>query len=378
MKKIRVTMLGPSLYQQGGMATVENLIVDHRSETVEIQHLSTHEEGSALRRIQVFVIGVLRFCGQLLMNRTDVVHLHVSERGSVFRVGLLVFLAHIFSKPVIMHTHGSEFHIFYEGLSRLARGLVRLIFQNCAYVITLSQSWKQYYTTQCYLDPQKVLVMLNPVHLPAQLPDRQRSGQRPVRFVFLGRIGHRKGCFDVIQAVAQLPSVQRQQIEVLLAGDGEVEKAQALIDRSGLQQSIHLLGWINGETRDRLLKQADVFLLPSHNEGLPVSMVEAMAWGLPVIVSPVGGIPELVTHQKQGFLVTPGNVDEIAAAMQNLLMHDQRRLAMGKAARQQVNPLDIGQYHQTLSQLYESAISAARGQEAPVQPRPAQLFRGKA
>ncbi len=378
MKKIRVTMLGPSLYQQGGMATVENLIVDYRSETVEIQHLSTHEEGSALRRIQVFVMGLLRFCGQLMLNRTDVVHLHVSERGSVFRVGLLVFLADIFAKPVIMHTHGCEFHIFYEGLSGFAQALVRLIFQNCAYVIALSQSWKQYYTTQCDLDPQKVLVMLNPVQLPTHLPDRRRSGQRPLRFVFLGRIGHRKGCFDVIQAVAQLPSAQRQQIEVWLAGDGEVEKAQALIERLGVQQSIHLLGWIDGKTRDRVLQQADVFLLPSHNEGLPVSMVEAMAWGLPVIVSPVGGIPELVTHQKQGFLVDPGNVDEIAAAMQNLLMHEPRRLAMGKAARQQVNPLDIIQYHQTLSQLYESAISGTRDQGVPVQPRTAQLFRGKA
>jgi glycosyltransferase involved in cell wall biosynthesis len=112
---------------------------------------------------------------------------------------------------------------------------------------------------------------------------------------------------------------------------------------------------------------------------LPVSMVEAMAWGLPVIVTPVGGIPELVTDQKQGFLVSPGNVAEISQAIQTLVTQDQRRWAMGRASRQQVSQLDIAPYHQVLSQLYGAAMSGLGNMvESSTVPIAAQLFREKA
>jgi glycosyltransferase involved in cell wall biosynthesis len=359
MKKIRVTMLGPSLYQQGGMATVENLIVDYRSEALVIQHISTHEEGSSWRRIQIFLIALWQFLGQLIFNQVDIAHVHVSERGSVYRVGVLVFFANLFAKPIVIHTHGCEFHVFFEGLSAFRQALVRLIFQRATYVIALSQSWKQYYTQQCRLNPHQVLVMLNPVQLPRKLPDRVTHHNHRIQFILLGRIGQRKGAFDAIQAVAQLPAAQRCRMELWLAGDGEVEKAQALIHRLGLQDRVKMLGWIDSATRDRLLSQADVFLLPSYNEGLPVSMVESMAWGLPVIVTPVGGILDLVIHHKHGFVVNPGNVAEITAAMQTLIQDDRRRLAMGRAARQQVSALDIVPYHQQLVDLYTAAISTS-------------------
>jgi glycosyltransferase involved in cell wall biosynthesis len=372
MKKIRVLMLGPSLHQQGGMATVENLIVDYPSDLVDIQHISTHEEGSILRRIQVFISGFWHFCGKLIFDRIDVIHLHASERGSVFRMGLLVLVGNLFSKPVILHTHGCEFHLFYEQLPHFGQAIVRLIFQRSTYVIALSQSWKNYYSNHCHLDPQKVLVMLNPVQVPSQIPVRSTSAR--LICLFLGRIGQRKGAFDTIQAVAQLSPSDRDRVQVLMAGDGEVAQAQTLIDQLGLKDTVQLLGWIDPKTRDELLSRAHVFLLPSYNEGLPVSMVEAMAWGLPVIVTPVGGIPELVTDQKHGFLVNPGDITGIAQAMQTLICEPHSRLVMGAAARQQVSQLDVAQYHQTLAQVYGATLNRSRD----YRPRTSQLSREKA
>jgi glycosyltransferase involved in cell wall biosynthesis len=372
MKKIRVLMLGPSLYQQGGMATVENLIVDYPSDLVDIQHISTHEEGSILRRIQIFISGFWYFCGKLIFDRIDVIHLHASERGSVFRMGLLVLVGNLFSKPVILHTHGCEFHLFYEKMPCFGQAIVRLIFQRSTYVIALSQSWKNYYTNHCHLDPQKVLVMLNPVQVPGQIPARSLAPR--LIGLFLGRIGQRKGAFDTIQAVAQLSQSDRDRIQILMAGDGEIEKAQALIQQLGLENTVQLLGWIDPKTRDELLSRAHVFLLPSYNEGLPVSMVEAMAWGLPVIVTPVGGIPELVTDQKHGFLVNPGDITGIAQALQTLIREPHSRLVMGTAARQQVSQLDVAQYHQTLAQVYGATVNRSRD----YRPRTSQLSREKA
>lgn len=359
--KIRVVMLGPSLDQQGGMATVENLIMAQSTSTLDIQHIATHDEGSIGHRIVVFLVGVARFLVGLLRNQFNLVHVHVSERGSVLRAGLLVWLAVLFRKPVLMHTHGCEFHLFFEQLSHWLRWWVALTFRRCAVVIVLSDSWRDYYIQHCRLDPNRVVVLLNPVQVPDMLPPRVLTADS-LKFIFLGRIGARKGAFDVIQAVAQLPQPQRQRLTLWLAGDGEIDRANQLVKQLDLTDSIQLLGWINANDRDRLLSQADAFLLPSHNEGLPVAMLEAMAWGLPVIVTPVGGIPELVTDGQHGFLVPPGNVAAIAAALQTLLTQDAIRQRMGIAAHQQVRRLDVRQYGQVLRQLYSMAYHLPPGQ----------------
>ena len=128
-----------------------------------------------------------------------------------------------------------------------------------------------------------------------------------LKFVFLGRIGKRggaldlakslisfpkqdKGAFDLIAAFAALPAASRQCAELVLAGNGDLEAANQLIIELGLEDKISMLTWLNPEQRDKLLSTADAFILPSYHEGLPMSMLESMAWGLPVIVTPVGGI----------------------------------------------------------------------------------------
>jgi|GEM_PF-66557 len=352
-EKIRVVMLGPSLRQQGGMASVEKLIATQISKAVEIQHISTHEEGTVFHRLQIFTWAFVQLLRSLLWMEVDLVHLHISERGSVLRNGICAVLAGWFRKPVVIHTHGCEFHIFYDRLPQWAKRSVASIFQRSAYVIALSESWKTYYTSACNLKPSQAIVLYNPIVVPATIPER--TGGQKIRFVFLGRIGQRKGAFDVIHAIARLPESQRERIELLLAGDGEVNQARELVDSLGLQDCVKLLGWIDAETRNQLLSDSDVFVLPSYNEGLPIALLEAMAWGLPAITTPVGGIPEVV-DQKNGFLVEPGNVEQIAAAMQTLIENESLRLAMGSNGRHRVAPLNIDDYFITLLSIYRQAI----------------------
>ena len=272
------------------------------------------------------------------------------------RNGILASLAQWFRKPVIIHTHGSEFHLFYESLPRLAQQWVASIFQRSAHVIVLSESWKDYYTSACNLRPNQAVVLYNPIVVPAVVPER--AGRQKIRLVFLGRIGQRKGAFDVIHAISQLPKSQQQQIELVLAGDGEIGQAHRLVDSLGLQDCIKLLGWIDARTRDQLLSDSDVFILPSYNEGLPIALLEAMAWELPAITTPVGGIPEIV-EPNNGFLVDPGNIEQIAAAMQRLIEDESLRLTMGRNGRHRVSPLNIDSYFNKLFSLYQQAIAGS-------------------
>ncbi len=347
-------MLGPTLLQQGGVATVENLILQSAPPDVDIQHISTHEESSLARRVMLFVWGLMQFFWRLSSIKTDLVHIHFAERGSAFRKAIAMPLALLFRKPVILHAHGSEFHTFYAKLPEWLKQVMAGIFRQCTYLIVLSESWKAFYTENLGLKPEQVAVLANPVEMPPTVP--HRAGSDRVNFVFLGRIGQRKGAFDLIQAFSMLPSEQQSKSALILAGDGEVEPARQLIESLNLGDRVTILDWINTQQRNELLAKAHVFVLPSYNEGLPMALLEAMSWGLPAITTPVGGIPEVIAQAETGLLVNPGDIQQLSDALQLLIANEDLRLSLGTNARARVAPLDVKNYCRLLADIYRAAL----------------------
>jgi glycosyltransferase involved in cell wall biosynthesis len=128
----------------------------------------------------------------------------------------------------------------------------------------------------------------------------------------------------------------RPYLRVLLGGDGELELVRARALELGIADHVELLGWVRGEDKERLLAAAVLYVLPSYNEGLPVSVLEAMAAGLPIVSTPVGGIPEAVTDGVEGYLVEPGNVQALADRMDRLLGDQDLAMRMGESARRKV------------------------------------------
>lgn len=352
MNQLQVLMLGPSLEQNGGIATVEKLIIKHSLPQIKIQHINTHDEGSIAYRGIVFGKALATFLWKLSIQKIDVVHIHISDGGSIFRKAICCVVAFIFDKPVLMHTHGAEFQVTYAKLPQRVQQVLSKVFQRCQGFIVLSQSWQNYYVLNLGLNPKQVIILPNPSELPTEVPDRKNRTQ--ISLVFCGRVGQRKGTFDLIKAFANLPDHQRKCTRLILAGDGEIEKAQQLAASLNLADQVTFLGWINSEKRDEVLSQADVFILPSYNEGLPLAILEAMGWSLPVIVTPVGGIPELVISNQNGLLVTPGNIQQLSEAMELLIENETLRLSLGSTARKNVEPLDIRNCSVRLADIYHS------------------------
>ena len=114
-----------------------------------------------------------------------------------------------------------------------------------------------------------------------------------MQFLYLGRLGQTKGTYDLVNAFAALPEAVRARARLVLAGDGDVEGMRKLAAPSASR--VRVLSWIDAHERDRLLAASDVFVLPSYAEGVPMSLLEAMAAGLPCITTPVGGIPDVLT-----------------------------------------------------------------------------------
>ncbi|MEX0267596.1 glycosyltransferase family 4 protein [Leptolyngbyaceae cyanobacterium UHCC 1019] len=356
-KQLKILMMGPSLSQQGGMATVQNLIVQKVTNDVQIEHVATHEEGNIFFKTKIFCNAINKLLLSLLRNSCDLVHLHVSEKGSVLRISILVLVTRLFQKPVMIHTHGCEFHSFYDSLPLFLQMCVSWIFKQCVCVFVLSKSWQDYYVSQCGLSLERTFVLTNPVDFPEAIPDR--SSAEKVTFLFLGRVGQRKGSFDLLQAFSNLPKEDQEKAALIIAGDGEVEKARDLVETLGIQSYVSIRGWLSQEKCKELLAQADVFILPSYNEGLPMAILEAMGWGLPIISTPVGGIPEIIVSGKTGLLVPPGNVQEIKAAIQFFIENKEQRVAWGIAARDCVAPLAIENYSLQLAKIYREAITSS-------------------
>ncbi|MGH8001042.1 MAG: glycosyltransferase family 4 protein, partial [Brasilonema sp.] len=314
MSQLKVAMLGDNLSHKGGIVTVEKLILRHAPPEVEIQHISTHETGSMIHRIKLYGQGLAAFVLRLLRQRTDLVHIHIADGGSILRKAIIAVIALVFRQPILMHAHGPAFHLTYSKLPNWIQQWLSWIFRRCHGFIVMSQSWKDFYVPNLGLDEKQVYILPNPVELPSEVP--QRSNVAKVRLVFLGRIGQRKGVFDLIQAFAHLPTDLKDRSELILAGDGKIEEGRELVENLKLTKHVTFLGWINSEQRNHLLATANVFVLPSYNEALPMALLEAMAWGLPVIATDVGGIPEVVISNKNGLLVTPGNIQQISEAIQ--------------------------------------------------------------
>ena len=346
-------MLGESLDRSGGIVSVEKLILKHAPPDLDIDLLVTLPNGSTTRKILVFMRALGSLGWRLLTQKTDIVYIHVAERGSAFRQAVTTAMAVLLGKPVILHSHSADFHTFYANLPQPLRVSLSWIFGKSTRFIVLSHSWKNFYVEHLGLAAAQIIVLPNPVKFPAPGVVPDRSGK--ISFLFLGKIGERKGAFDLISAFAAIPLPQRDNAQLVIAGDGEGARARQMIEQLNLTQSVKILDWVDEQQRDELLARASVFVLPSYNEGLPMAMLEAMGWGLPVITTPVGGIPELISTGENGLLVTPGKIEQLSAAMQSLIDSESLRISLGNAGRASVRPFEVNQYCTHLADIFKKS-----------------------
>jgi glycosyltransferase involved in cell wall biosynthesis len=170
-----------------------------------------------------------------------------------------------------------------------------------------------------------------------------------------------KGTYDLVNAFAALPEPVRARACLTLAGDGDLEAVRKLAEPFGEQ--IRVLSWVDSAERERLLSESDVFVLPSYNEGVPMALLEAMAAGLPAIVTPVGGIPDVLRHGVEGLMVEPSRVADLCAAMARFVTQDAERIASGRRAHERARSFDVHAYARNLAEIYQRIAPVAEYRE---------------
>ncbi len=329
---MRVCMIGPGLDVTGGMTAVHRTWLRARAlEGVDVDYFETMGTGGRLRKIRRMAAGEARFLTRLATGyRPDLFHIHVADQRSFYRKAVWYEQARLTHRPVVVHLHGAEIERFHDA-SRANAAVVSWLFRRATLVLVLSgrsEALARAWTG----DRARVRVLYNPVVVEAFDPPAPRPPDRPATILFMGAIGDRKGAFDLLACAPGLLALHPG-TRFVFGGDGEVERLLAEAGHLGVAHAIEAPGWLQGDRKTAAFQDADVFCLPSHHENLPVAILEAMAARLPVVATPVAGIPEEVDDGTTGLLVPPGDRAALEAALARLL--DDRPLAarMGAAGR---------------------------------------------
>jgi len=348
---LQVLMLGPDLRVRGGVSAVEQSLIAHLPAHVRVTHVATMVEGSKWRKLWTFAAAIVRTLRHLRRARTDVVHIHFASNASSVRKIVLARLAMANGARIIMHAHGGGYPIYWAKLSPGWRAVTLATLRRVDRLIVLGDNWRAFFVS-IGLRPEQIVVLANPVVLPSAVPRRLPRNQ--VQLVYLGRISAEKGAFDLVEAVASLPPSCLARVRLVLAGDGELARLRRLIEQRGMQHAVEVHDWLQPSERDRLLASSDVFVLPSYAEGLPMALLEAMAWGLPAICTAVGSIPRQVRDGVEGLLVQPGDVAQLARTIEHIVGDDALRARMGAAARAAVEPLNVNVFVEAVDAMYRS------------------------
>jgi glycosyltransferase involved in cell wall biosynthesis len=305
-------MIGPCPDAKGGMASV---IAIYRKNGLfsksRCRYLTTATEGDALRKLWVAASALIRFSVMLIMQQVSLLHVHGASHGSFWRKRVFMRLACAFGVPVIFHLHGGEFRQFVDQrLDAGSRQKVLETLQTCSLIYCLNDEVAGW--LRSVLSGVAVQVMPNPVDFPQEEAPR---GKRDSSILFLGRLEQEKGVFDLLAAFSAIAR-QAPEARLLLCGVGSARaKLEKIVQENRLSSRVDFPGWVDGEEKARLLRRAGVFVLPSYAEGMPMSVLEAMASGTPVVASRVGAVPEMLENGNSGFVVEAGQLDQLAEAI---------------------------------------------------------------
>ena len=314
----------------------------------KFKYVPNSTSGSFVRKLIIFVVAYLR-CIYFFVSdkRIQIVHIHTASYRSFKRSVLFMRLARRFGKKTIMHVHGGAFKHYYSQEKDFVTRNLKL----ADAIIALSPSWLDFFQNEVGIE--RVFVVNNVIPT-IEIEHEPNRNDYPQHFLFLGVITEKKGVFDLIELVGENSEMLRGKMKLHLAGDGDIERMYDLINRFHIEDIISYEGWVAGDKKLHLLKQANVFILPSYIEGLPLSILEAMCCRLPVIASNVGDIPSIIENGVNGLLTTPGDKVSILNAILTLLNDTELACSMADASIERVKPFLHEHVKQQLWRVYDS------------------------
>ena len=336
-----VVLLGPHRAAVSGVSTHVNLLMESGlAEDFEVVHFQVGSEGrdeGAIGKFLRLLLSPLLLAATIIFRHVSIVHINTSlNTRAYWRDLMYLAVAKALGARVLYQVHGGELPHRFFARSRMLTGFLRKTLMVPDLVVVLAQCELAAYRE--FVPQQHVVVLPNGIDCRAYaaLPLVRSSAEQPLHLLYVGRIARDKGLYELLQGV-RLAHELGVDTRVIVAGHGTEEGrlrryAQAL----GISARVCFIGPVFGADKIKLLSGSDVLLLPSYAEGLPYALLEAMAAGVPVIATPVGAIPDVMTDGIHGFLVPPRDGKAIAEALA-VLAGDRERISwMSRACKRRI------------------------------------------
>jgi glycosyltransferase involved in cell wall biosynthesis len=343
VSKPSVLIIGPSPPPYNGISVATDLVLNAVRAEFSVIHLDTADRRDLSNIGKVDLVNVLlavyhglKYLWLLLVKRPKIIYLPIAqERLAFLRDCLFLIPARVLRKRLVIHLHAGCFGSFYRTASPSMRRIIRYALGRTDRAIVLGSS---------LLDVFEGLIPRHRVRtVPNGISDcfkhyayRAANGHRST-VLFLSTLVKEKGALDVLEALPRIAE-RVPDVQAIFAGEWyrpeDRKAAQEKVLSLGLASHVKFVGPVMPPFKYDLLGQADVFVLPSYNEGQPYAVLEAMSAGLPVISSSVGCIPETVIDGENGFILPPGSKETFADKVALLLNSEQLRKKMGEASRQ--------------------------------------------
>ncbi len=345
----RILIIATSRKTRGGITAVVK--AHQQGKQWELYHciwIETHIDGNFIKKLSYFILGFGKFI--ILLPSCSLVHIHISEPPSAIRKSIFLFFAHLFRKKIIVHFHSFSPE---TTINSRYKKYYHYLFSRADKIIVLSQLWEKYVTNAFIGLKGKIQVIYNPC-TSIVLPDKYTTQKY---ILFAGTINKRKGYQDLISAFS-LISGKYPDWSVVMAGNGEINEGQQLARHLGIERQIIFLGWVNGKEKDKIFKESQIFCLPSYAEGFPMAVLDAWSYGLPVITTPVGGIPDIAQNEKNILLFQPGNIQQLAQQLSRLIDNKELRESLSKSSQILANTtFNLNVINKQIEQLYSTLLS---------------------
>lgn len=305
-----VLFVGPMISSLGGIQAV---MQSYRDTLPSFTYLPTNSKHGTLPGLFIAFWSLLKMPWMRWVGHKKILHVHSASGKSFRRKAVFLRCGKLLGFRTVFHSHGGNMRKFVEqcGKEKVGRFLSRQ-----DQVVALTEQWRQYFADDLGL---KDAIVINNIVSRPKLPPKVSTSDQTLTLLFLGRLEKAKGIFDLLEAIADHRDELRGHLQLRIGGNDVDGQLHNMLTTLGIADMVAPLGWIGGDTKAREIAAADVIILPSYIEGLPISLLEAMASGRGIITTPVGGIPSIVSDRVNGFLITPGDKEAMVAAIKEYI-----------------------------------------------------------
>lgn len=340
----RVLIIATSSKTRGGITSV---IKAHKTgeqwKKYHCKWIETHRDGNPIRKLWYLFSALLQYL--VLLPFYDIVHIHIATTQSAKRKQFFFYPAKWMKKKIIFHFHPSNEKFLFEPRNQK---LYKKLFSQADLILVLSEQWKKWLEESLNIT-KHVEVLYNPCP-----KVNRREDIRENNILFAGTIIPRKGYGDLIKAFAKIAK-KYPNWKVIFAGNGEIENAKKIASEYGISNQIVFPGWINGKKKEETFQKASIYCLASDGEGFPMGVLDAWAYGIPCVVTPVGGIPDIIKDEVNGLIFPVGDIDTLASKLEKLITNKDLRTKIVKETDKYVNnEFNVSSINQKLGQIYSN------------------------